>query len=138
MPFDPFLYAVPVAAMVVGVALFLFAPKILSTTGTKHDTALQVLIVRIVIVIFIVLQVADIAIHRVIAANCNRLLLRVSLSMLAIVVAFVICNVATGTFNQRFGTPRTFDGKTVSVPSYHSRMAGMFLLAVPLILVATR
>lgn len=130
IPADLLVYALPVSALLVGVILFLIAPFTLKSSGTGRDASLQVLFLRTAIFGFVVLQVADIAMHQTMAPYYNRLLLKASLSLFAIIFAFVIFNMLTHFFDTKFGNSRTFDGKTISVPSYHSRMAGMLLFSV--------
>jgi len=123
-------YALPISALIVGALLFLLAPVTLRSGRTGRDASLQVLVLRTAIVGFIALQIADIAMHQTLAPYYNRLLLKASLSLFSIILAFLVFNMLTHVLDAKFGNSRTFDGKTLSVPSYHSRMAGMLLLAV--------
>jgi hypothetical protein len=127
-------YAVPISALVVGTILFLFAPFLLRSSGTGRDASLQVIFLRTATFGFIVLQLADIAIHQTMAPYYNRLFLRASLTLFVIILVLVAFNVLTHVLDTKFGNSRTLDGKTSSVPSYHSRMASMLLLLVLIII----
>ena len=130
IPPDLVVYALPTSALIVGAILFLIAPFTLRSGGTGRDVSLQVLFLRTAISGFIALQLADIAMHQTMAPYYNRLLLKASLSLFSIILAFVVFNMLTNILDSKFGSSRTFDGKTMSVPSYHSRMAGMLLFSV--------
>ncbi len=130
------IYSVPIAAMIAAVFAFVLAPSILGLKKDSAGTSLQVMTLRVVLVIFLLLQLSDIVLHNIVGAYYNRMLLNMSLTVFAITVCFVLFNVSGRMLDAKFGGTRQIDGKMVAVPSYHSRMAGVVLLGTMLVLLS--
>ena len=136
MPPELQIYSVPIAAMIAAVFAFVLAPSILGLKKDSAGTSLQVMTLRVVLVIFLLLQLSDIVLHNIVGAYYNRMLLNMSLTVFAITVCFVLFNVSGRMLDAKFGGKRQIDGKMVAVPSYHSRMAGVVLLGTMLVLLS--
>lgn len=122
-------YWLPLAALAVAAALYVIAPWLTSTGRSPEDTHGQILLLRLVVVAFGILQIADILLHETLDTYYNRLLLRSSLTILSVLVALIVFNASNRSFDAKFGRKRRIDGKDVPVASYHSRMAsGLFLV----------
>ncbi|AXI55076.1 hypothetical protein SuNHUV7_40750 (plasmid) [Pseudoseohaeicola sp. NH-UV-7] len=128
------IYSVPIAAMIVGAFAFMLAPRILGLKKDSEGASLQVMTLRVVLVIFLVLQLSDIVLHNIVGIYYNRMLLNMSLTVFAITICFVFFNVSGRMLDAKFGATRQIDGKMVAVPSYHSRMASVVLLGAMLII----
>ena len=136
MPPELQVYSVPIAAMIVATIVFVLAPRILGIKKDDAGPSLQVIALRVVLVIFLVLQVSDIVLHNVVGFYYNRMLLNMSLTIFAVTVCFLFFNVSGRILDAKFGGVRRIDGKTVAVPSYHSRMASVVLLGTMLVLLS--
>ncbi len=99
--------------------------------GTGPDRqALQTLILRSVIVVFMALQVADLALHHTLEDTYDRVLIKLGGTLLLTYCAMVIFNLAAQWLDQKFGRSKTIDGTVVLMASYHSRMATLMLVIV--------
>ena len=136
MPPELQIYTVPIAATIAAVITFVLAPRILGIKEDSAGTSLQVMTLRVVLAIFLILQLSDIILHNLVGFYYNRLLLNMSLTVFAITVCFVLFNVSGRMLDVKFGGTRQIDGKTVAVPSYHSRMAGVVLLGTLLVVLS--
>ncbi len=123
-------YWLPLSALVIGAGLYVLALWLTSKGLKSNETESQVVILRIVLIAFLALQVADIILHETLTAYYDRLLLRSSLSIFAILATLIVFNVTARAFDAKLGRKRRIDGEDVAVASYHSRMASGLFLAV--------
>ena len=119
----------PLMALAAGGLLYALVPWLTSSGRSREEAQGQAVVLRVVLGAFVVLQVADVLLHEALDSYYNRLLLRSSLSILAVLVVLVVFNASTRVFDAKFGKTRRIDGDEVAVASYHSRMAsGLFLI----------
>lgn len=130
------IYLVPIIAMISAAIAFLFAPFLLGVQKGSSSASVQVMILRVVLVVFLALQISDIALHNFVGYYYNRMLLNMSLTVFAITLSIIVFNLISRFLDAKFGGQRTIDGQTVPVPSYHSRMAGVVLLGALLIVLS--
>ena len=118
----------PLTALAAGGLLYALVPWLTNSGRSREEAQGQAVLLRLVLGAFVVLQVADVLLHEALDSYYNRLLLRSSLSILAVLVVLVVLNASTRVFDAKFGERRRIDGEEVAVASYHSRMAsGLFL-----------
>ena len=119
----------PLMALAAGGLLYALVPWLTISGRSRVEGLGQEVVLWVVLCAFVVLQVADVLLHEALDSYYNRLLLRSSLSILAVLVVLVVFNASTRVFDAKFGKTRRIDGDEVAVASYHSRMAsGLFLI----------
>lgn len=121
-------YVAPAIMLAIGLLLFALAPRILGPVEPAARRLIQTNILRLVISVFILLQVTDLILHKALADRYNGMLLKSAATLLVIYGGMILFNGASRLLDQRFGQTRTLDGKAVAVTSYHSRMASLIMV----------
>ncbi|MDK3073557.1 hypothetical protein QO034_10580 [Sedimentitalea sp. JM2-8] len=126
-------YTMPLVSTLVGVALFILAPRILGPVASPDRKSLQISLLRLVTVAFILLQLADLVFHKLLEVDYDRLLLRASASIVLIYGMMVAFNILARLLEAKFGRSREIDGTKVTQASYHSRMATLVMIVIMLL-----
>lgn len=126
-------YLVAALSFGLGVILFIAAPRLIAITGDDAYVAIEIKLLRAALVAFMVFQVLDVILHNTMESYYDRLMLKISGSILVLVLGVLAFNYATRLFQQRFGTSQSFDGKQMTATSYNSRMASLIFLCFLLI-----
>ena len=118
--------------LIVNLGLFLLVRPILGLIDSGGDQDKRVKIFQTLNILVFVLHVIDLVLLSA-SNNYENYFIRVGLSLIAIYVGLFVQSFGSHLSKRRFGTEKIFDGNSVFVDSYSSRLVDIIFLAVVIV-----
>ncbi|MDY0007346.1 MAG: mechanosensitive ion channel [Spongiibacteraceae bacterium] len=124
MPDDALTWALQAWPLVVGALLFGFARRLISPFNRGRSLDFQVTMLRVVVVLYIGLEILDILAGQLFPAD-QATLSRIGSSLMTVMVSLFAFSVAGHLARRRFGVQRELDGETAYLDNYNSRLVAI-------------